>query len=172
MIVTGVAKIVDEEYRTFDFVSWSALSVEKNQESVGLVGKMIRVPRVILLLTYEKMPKKKVRFSRINIFARDKNTCQYCGKKHQKTDLNLDHVIPKSQGGVSSWENVVTSCIDCNRRKGGKTPKQARMKLIKKPVRPNWSASFNFSFKALRYKQWKKFLNFVDISYWNVELED
>ncbi len=171
MIFTGIARIVDEQYRTFDFMSWSQLGIETGHESVGIVGKAIRVPRVILLLTYDKLPKKRIRFSRINIFTRDKNTCQYCGTTLPKTELNLDHVVPKSQGGSSTWENVVTSCIDCNRKKGGRTPAQARMKLIRKPVRPNWRAGLGFSIKSIKYAEWKQFLNMIDISYWNVELE-
>ena len=172
MIYAGIAKIVDEQYRTFDFVSWSALSVEANHESIGIVGRIIRVPRVILLLSYEKIPKKHVRFSRYNIFARDKNICQYCGKSFQRNDLNLDHVVPRSKGGTSTWENVVSSCIECNRRKGGRTPYEAGMKLVKKAAKPNWTASLNFSLNSLKYRQWKQFLNIVDLSYWNVELEE
>jgi len=171
MIYAGIAKIVDEQYRTFDFESWSELSVNANQESIGIIGKIIRVPRVIISMTYEKIPKKRVRFSRYNIFARDKNTCQYCGIVYPRIDLNLDHVIPRSKGGMSTWENVVASCIDCNRKKGGRTPEQARMKLIKKPSKPNWTASLRFSLKALKYNEWKQFINIVDFSYWNLELD-
>lgn len=172
MVFAGVGKFVDEQYNTFDFASWSQLSVEENQESIGIVGKLLRVPRVILLLAYEKIPKKRVRFSRYNIFARDRNTCQYCGKIFPRTELNLDHIVPRSKGGTSTWENVVSSCLDCNRKKGGRTPQEAGLKLIKKPLKPAWTASLNFSLRSLRYEQWRHFLSIVDISYWNVELEE
>ena len=171
MVCTGVAKIVDEQYRTFDFVSWSAVAVEASHETIGVVGRVIRVPRVILLMNYDKMPKRRIRFSRYNIFLRDGNTCQYCGKKYQRDELNLDHVVPRSRGGMSTWENVVSSCIRCNRKKGGRTPLEAGMKLLRKPVRPNWTASLNYTLKSIKYAEWKQFLNLVDISYWNVELE-
>ena len=172
MVCTGIAKIVDEQYRTFDFQSWSELSVEVHEESIGLVGKLIRVPRVILLMTYEKIPKRRIRFSRYNIFARDKNTCQYCGKVFSKSELNLDHVVPRSGGGMSTWENVVASCLSCNRKKGGRTPKAAGMRLVRRPSKPKWTATLAFSLRSLKYREWKRFLDIVDFSYWNVELED
>ena len=99
----------------------------------------IQVPRVIRLTGYEKLPKHTVKFNRRNIFARDNNQCQYCGKKFPTSDLSLDHVVPRSQGGESTWENIVCACIDCNVRKGGRTPKQAHMGLIRKPEKPKRS---------------------------------
>ena len=104
-----------------------ALSPSKSSTSgVGIVGGVIRVPRVLLLIAYERVPKRHVRFSRFNIYARDNNTCQYCARRLPRTELNLDHVIPRSRGGLSTWENVVCSCHSCNRRKGGQTPEEAR----------------------------------------------
>ncbi len=137
----------------------------------GLVDRVIKVPRVILLLAYDRVPKRRVRFSRYNIFARDKNTCQYCGQNFSRSDLNLDHVIPRSQGGISSWENVVCSCHSCNRHKGGRTPAQAKMKLIVQPRRPAWTPPLNISLHEIMRKEWAPFLDFmVDVSYWNTEL--
>ena len=89
-----------------------------------------------------------------------------------KQELTLDHVVPKSQGGKSTWENVVCACGRCNRKKGGKTPEQANMKILNKPVKPKWGPFSNVFIKAVRYKEWEPFLNFVDVSYWNVELEN
>src|SRR5258708_5146783 len=134
LLYQGVARAVDEQYRIFDFDSWRELTVETHHERVGVIGGFIRVPRVLLLTAYERVPKRHVRFSRFNIYARDNNTCQYCGKHFPRTELNLDHVIPRSRGGISSWENVVCSCHGCNRRKGGRTPDEARMPLIKRPL--------------------------------------
>ncbi len=171
MVFRGVAKFVDKEYRTFDFQSWAALSVATDDESVGMVGRVIRVPRVILLQTYDRLPKKQVRFSRFNIYARDKNTCQYCARRLPKGDLNLDHVIPRSRGGLTTWENVVCCCIACNRKKGGMTPAEAKMHLVRKPVRPHWAECLNISLRHPTYREWLPFLNIVDFSYWNVELE-
>ena len=141
LLYQGAARAIDEEFRLFDFDSWSALAAASH-DSVGTIGRRIRVPRVIVLLAYEHLPKARVRFSRFNIYARDESTCQYCGRKYRRSELNLDHVVPRSRGGSTTWENVVCSCIACNLRKGGRTPEQAGMKLRKKPVRPRWTPFF------------------------------
>ena len=99
LLYQGIARAVNEQYQTFDFDSWSDLSLSAHDETIGLVNRVIRVPRVILLVTYDRVPKRQVRFSRYNIYARDKCTCQYCGRHLPRQELNLDHVIPRSQGG-------------------------------------------------------------------------
>jgi 5-methylcytosine-specific restriction endonuclease McrA len=171
LLYAGLAKAVNSQYETFDFDSWGQISIERNDETIGLVGRAIKVPRVILLIAYDRVPKRRIRFSRYNIFARDRNTCQYCGKKFARSELNLDHVVPRSQGGTSNWENVVCSCHECNRRKGGKTPEQARMRLIAHPRRPVWTPPLNISLREVIRKEWVPFLDFmVDVSYWNTEL--
>jgi 5-methylcytosine-specific restriction endonuclease McrA len=171
MIYLGIAKVIDRQYQIFDFASWSELSVAAHEEGIGSVGKIIRIPRVILLQTYDRLPKRQIRFSRFNIFSRDKSVCQYCGRHFPKHELNLDHVVPRSQGGITSWENVVCSCVNCNRKKGGRTPLQAQMRLVRNPVRPHWTECLNISPKSILYREWLPFLNIVDFSYWNVELE-
>jgi 5-methylcytosine-specific restriction endonuclease McrA len=170
LLYQGIAQAVNEQHQTFDFESWSHLSVSIHDESVGLVNRVIRVPRVILLVSYDRIPKRQVRFSRYNIYARDKLTCQYCGHKLPRHELNLDHVVPRSLGGTSTWENVVCSCHDCNRRKGGRTPHGAGMKLLKKPLKPKWTPFMQDAFNLSRYKEWLPFLSTIDISYWNTEL--
>ncbi len=172
LLYQGVAKAVDENYRTFAFDSWQDISVLDKTQSVGLVNKFIRVPRVILLINYDKIPKRYIKFSRANIFLRDKNKCQYCGKEFKKNDLNLDHVIPRAYGGISSWENIVCSCIKCNRIKGGRTPEEAKMKLTRKPKKPEWSPYYHISLTNILYKEWMPFLNLVDNTYWHIELEE
>jgi 5-methylcytosine-specific restriction endonuclease McrA len=170
LLYQGVARAVDEQYRTFDFDSWRDLGVEMHQERVGLVGGVIRVPRVLLLIAYERIPRRHVRFSRFNIFARDDNTCQYCGHRFPRTELNLDHVIPRSRGGLSTWENIVCSCHICNRRKGGRTPDEASMRLVRRPRRPEWTPYSTDMFSLRRYREWMPFLTNVDSAYWNTEL--
>ncbi len=173
LVYLDVARIVDEQFRIFDFKSWSELSVEMNDETIGLVDRVIKVPKVILLTTYDRLPRRRVRFSRYNIFARDKNTCQYCGRKFHRTELTIDHVIPRSLGGTTCWDNVVCCCIECNRKKGGRPPEMANMKLIAKPKRPTWTPYFGINLKnAFKREEWLPFLNFLDASYWNVELEN
>jgi len=170
LLYQGIARAVNEQYQTFDFDSWSHLSVSVRDDSIGLVNRAIRVPRVILLVGYDRVPKRQVRFSRYNIYARDKSTCQYCDRKLPRYELNLDHVIPRSRGGTSTWENVVCSCQECNRRKGGKTPLEAGMTMLRKPYRPKWTPFMQETFNLARYREWLPFLNTVDASYWNTEL--
>jgi len=170
LLYQGIACAVNEQYRTFDFESWADLSVSVHDDSIGLVNRVVRVPRVILLVAYDRLPRRQVRFSRFNIYGRDRNTCQYCGKKFARSELNLDHVVPRSQGGLSRWENVVCSCHVCNRRKGGQTPEQAGIRLLRPPRRPEWTPFMLETFSLRRYKEWTPFLSAVDVSYWNTEL--
>jgi 5-methylcytosine-specific restriction endonuclease McrA len=171
LLYQGIAKAVDDQYQTFDFDSWSALSASLNDETVGLVGQAVKVPRVILLVAYDRVPKRRVRFSRFNVFARDKNTCQYCGRRLPRSDLNLDHVIPRSKGGTSSWDNVVCSCFACNRKKGGLLLEETRMRLVHKPVQPEWTPFMIETFSFKHYREWLPYLSEVDAAYWNTELE-
>lgn len=171
LLYQGLAKAVDAQYRTFDYESWSALSTSVHDETIGLIGRAIRVPRVILLVSYDRVPRRRVRFSRFNVFARDKNTCQYCGRRFARNELNLDHVVPRSRNGESTWENIVCSCFVCNRIKGGRRPEEAGMRLIKKPVQPEWTPFMLETFSLRRYQDWVPFLNEVDAAYWNTELQ-
>ncbi|MBI2369178.1 MAG: HNH endonuclease [Deltaproteobacteria bacterium] len=170
LLYEGLARAVDEQFRTFDFESWSALAVALGDDSIGLVDRAIRVPRVIVLLAYDRFPKRHVRFSRANIYSRDRNTCQYCGRGFSRSDLNLDHVVPRSRGGLSSWENIVCCCLHCNKRKGGKTPVEAGMRLLRPPRKPRWTPLLHVALNPARYREWLPFLNAVDLAYWNTEL--
>jgi 5-methylcytosine-specific restriction endonuclease McrA len=180
LLYLGVARVVDPEFKTFDFESWAQLSAEVSlgaaadagSDFIKTVNRAIRIPRVIVLQLYDRIPKTKVRFSRHNIYMRDGNTCQYCGHELPRADLNLDHVVPRAQGGRTTWENVVCCCIDCNLSKGARTPDQAGMKLLKIPVRPRWTPTFRTNGGKVRYREWLPFLGLADASYWNVELED
>ncbi len=170
LLYRGMAKAVDEKYETFDFPAWRELDVKEEDDAIGIVGGAIRVPRVILLALFDRVPRRHVRFSRTNIYARDRNTCQYCGRRFARSQLNLDHVVPRAQGGRSTWENVVCSCVECNRRKGGRTPKQAAMRLIRTPVKPRWTPIAGTLTGRRDYPEWKPFLSIVDASYRNTEL--
>jgi 5-methylcytosine-specific restriction endonuclease McrA len=122
---------------------------------------------VILLIVYDHMPKKEVKFTRHNIFERDRNTCQYCGKAFDRNDLNLDHVIPRDRGGPTTWENIVCSCIECNTLKANRLPQEAGLLLIRKPKRPKWRPFVQITFALKQHDSWK---HFIDLAYWNVEL--
>lgn len=176
MLYCGDAKAVAENYDTFDFESWAEVSVAASSigkgEYIKTVTRIIKAPKVIILLRYGGFHRKRPRFSRLNIFRRDGGKCQYCGRGFPKNELTIDHVVPRALGGASRWDNVVCSCGACNRRKGGRTPEQAGMKLLAKPAEPQWGPFANLYVHAVRHKEWEPFVNFVDASYWNVELED
>jgi len=162
------------KWLNLDFESWQELSQLKAEfepdeyEWIHTVRFQIAVPRIIRLLGYDKLPRQEVKFNRRNIYARDGNRCQYCGKKFPTTELSLDHIIPKSQGGRTTWENICCCCVRCNVRKGGRTPEQASMKLIARPVKPRRSPVINIRLADERYWSWKQFL---DNAYWTVELK-
>lgn len=158
----------DGSFQTFNFTEWRDLSLrEPHEECVATISFKIRVPRVILVLVFDHLPKKEVKFTRHNIFERDRNTCQYCGRTFDRKDLNLDHVIPRERGGPTSWENIVCSCVECNTRKGNRTPQEAGMRLIRKPKRPKWRPFVQVNIGLPQHDSWK---HFIDLAYWNVEL--
>jgi 5-methylcytosine-specific restriction endonuclease McrA len=170
-----VVSMEDGQFATYDFVSWAELSAfraanfrQEEDDWVRTPTSEILSPRVIRLLSYDKMPKQTVKFNRRNIFARDHNQCQYCGKRFPTTELSLDHVIPRSQGGGTTWDNIVCACVDCNVRKGGRTPRQANMTLIRKPEKPKRSPLLNLKLSQKKYQSWQ---SFIDNAYWNVELK-
>jgi 5-methylcytosine-specific restriction endonuclease McrA len=172
LLFEGHAQVVfsgsDGAFQTFNFNQWHDFSQqEPHPESIHTVSFKIRVPRIILLLFFDRFPKKEVKFTRHNIFERDRNTCQYCGKNFERKDLNLDHVIPRDRGGPTTWENIVCSCIKCNTRKSNRTPHEAGMHLVRKPKRPKWRPFIQVNFTFNCPDIWKHFL---DLAYWNVEL--
>ncbi len=172
MLCQGNAHAVLQEngsFRTFGFDDWRDFSREADGKLkfVHGVNWRIAVPPIVLLVFYGKTPQKEVKLTRENIFARDKNTCQYCGNVVDKRDLNLDHIIPRHLGGETTWENLVCSCKDCNTRKAGRTPKQARMNPIRPPKKPLWRPYLDFNLERIPYEGWK---HFIDVSYWNVQL--
>ncbi|MBU6410943.1 MAG: HNH endonuclease [Verrucomicrobia bacterium] len=172
LLFQGQAQVVvhagDGSFRTFNFHEWRDFSADApHDESIHAVSFRIRVPRIILLLIYDRLPKKEVKFTRYNIFERDKNICQYCGRVFDRKDLNLDHVIPRDRGGPTTWENIVCSCVECNTQKANRTPQEAGLHLIRKPKRPKWRPFVQINFSTNRHDSWK---HFIDLAYWNVEL--
>lgn len=172
LLYQGVARALDEQFRLMDFDSWAAIAVAVSQEAIHTPTRAIRVPRVVVLVAHAHLPRHRVRFSRLNVYARDESTCQYCGRRLPRSELNLDHVVPRSRGGSTSWENVVCSCVSCNLRKGGRTPEEAGVRLLRAPTRPQWTSVFRAAARRALYRQWMPFLGMVDAAYWNVELRD
>ncbi len=163
----------DNSYANYNFQSWKEVSRMRRtfeahkHDWITTVNFDLVVPRVIRLLSYDRIPNKGIKFNRRNLFARDNNRCQYCGRKFPTQELSLDHVIPRRLGGQASWENIVCACMKCNVKKGGRTPAQAGMKLIHKPVMPRSHPVIHVHLSHDRYKSWKQFL---DHAYWSVEL--
>jgi 5-methylcytosine-specific restriction endonuclease McrA len=171
LLCSGAARALDKEFRSFDLSSWTELAAEVGDDVIHTPRMVLKVPRVVVLQAYDRLPRRQVRFSRQNIYLRDNFTCQYCGRQYARAQLNLDHVVPRSQGGRTSWENVVCSCVRCNLDKGGRTPAQAGLRLLNPPRRPSWS-SLSPAVGRIPYAEWLPFVDPVAASYWNAELED
>lgn len=142
--------------------------VEEYERQVRTVSFSIKMPSIIRLLRFVSIKKRKeLYFSRQNIFNRDKFSCQYCSKKLSQQELTFDHIIPRSKGGETNWENIVTACVSCNRKKAGRTPREARMRLIRKPFKPKWTPVFRITFQIKNTPDsWRDYL------YWNTELKN
>jgi len=175
LVCKGSAKILEPEtYQAHDIASWADVSASK-EKFEGYVIRSAKLslvaPEVIVLQKYEDIGQRSVVFSRRNIFKRDKYTCQYCGHQFRSEvamrDLTIDHVMPKSRGGKSTWENCVLACIDCNKVKADRTPDEAGLRLRKVPKKPSWSALSCIT-PGKRLKSWQ---NFIDETYWQIELE-
>ena len=139
--------------------------IEEYDLDIHSVSFTLKLPSVVRLLKMVKRHKSPIKFSRQNIYARDRHRCQYCGNRHATEELTYDHVFPKSRGGKTEWENIVTCNIDCNRVKGGRTPKEASMTLVRKPSRPTWIPALRITIGFHRVPEsWRDYL------YWNVEL--
>ncbi|MBI4659208.1 MAG: HNH endonuclease [Verrucomicrobia bacterium] len=174
LLFEGRAQVVlgtnDGAFETFNFTEWQDFSERQpHPESIHTISFRIRIPKVILLVLFDRLPKKEVKFTRFNVFERDKNICQYCGGTFDRKDLNLDHVIPKHKGGPTSWENIVCSCVPCNTKKANRTPQEAGMHLIRKPKRPKWRPFIQVNLGLSYHDSWRHFL---DVAYWNVEIAE
>ena len=179
LLFRDLAEVIHIEagrYVNYDFVSWREISQLKLQfeecdpgsDWLQSVHFAVEIPRVIRLLSYDKAPRHGMRFNRRNVFARDGNRCQYCGQRFSTSELSLDHVLPRSQGGDMAWKNIVCCCVACNSRKGGRTPQQAGMQLIREPKRPRQNPLLQGKLRNPKYESWKAFLS---DAYWSVDLK-
>lgn len=172
--IAEVVSVEDGRYVSYDFDDWTELSAFRREfepadhDWIRTVRLYIAAPRIVRVLTFAKLPRQEVKFNRRNLFARDNNTCQYCGKHFGSAQLSLDHVIPRSRGGTASWQNIVCACTKCNVRKGGRTPQEAHLQLIRPPVKPRRNPVVSITLSDDRYASWKQFL---DAAYWDVELK-
>ncbi|HOV74571.1 MAG TPA: HNH endonuclease [Candidatus Hydrogenedentes bacterium] len=171
LLYQGIARAVHPtDYSLYDFDNWCDLSrAAETGHFIHTVNFRIRVPEVVLLRVYNGFVQHDVRFSRRNIFERDKNTCQYCGRRVAKAELTIDHVVPRSRGGYDCWENLVLACMACNVRKANRTPEEAHMPLIRKPAKPTWLPQLGARVPTSQLMSWQRF---VDTAYWDVELRE
>jgi 5-methylcytosine-specific restriction endonuclease McrA len=171
--------VLNATYEPINIISWKrAISLlyqgkvevlAEYDREVRAVHFTVRLPSVLRLLKYVKIRKRihQVKFSRANIYARDHHTCQYCGSRCSTEDLTFDHVVPIVKGGSKTWDNIVTCCFECNHRKGGRSPAEAGMRLIRHPKEPEWVPSvlhITVGFQSAP-ESWRDYL------YWNLELE-
>lgn len=147
-------------YSAEEWVDFSTLNPGSREEDhVHTVRLRIRLPRILLLTGFDRLPLKEVRFTRVNLFERDGYTCQYCGRVLPARELNLDHVIPRHRGGRTCWENIATSCLRCNSRKANRLPHEAGMRLLRKPPRPRTRPYVTLSPDEVADESWKVFLH-------------
>lgn len=170
--------VLNATYEPLDVVSWQKAMtlwcqgkveiVEHHDKEIRAVSFTFRMPAVVRLLRFIRQRKRgRVPFTRANIYARDLHQCQYCGKSYSTADLTFDHVVPVSRGGRREWENIVTACVPCNRRKANRTPDEAGMLLRRTPRPPMNTPAFRLS---LGYRKAPE--NWRDYLYWNVSLDE
>ncbi|MEM9190070.1 MAG: HNH endonuclease [Myxococcota bacterium] len=157
LLFMGRAVALDDVYQSHDFGQWCELDVHEGCSCIGTTRGALRVPRLVVLATHSKTRRANARLTRDNVFRRDDYTCQYCGRRPGKRQLSLDHVVPKSRGGPARWDNLVTACADCNRRKGHKLPAECGMHPRNSPAEPRWSVVVCGDFDT-RFAEWEPFL--------------
>ncbi len=140
-----------------DFDSWASLEVPEDEPCVHAVRYRLKVPEILLLSDYDEVPRRRVTFSRRNVYRRDRNTCQYCGTRPPLEDLTVDHVTPRSRGGRTTWTNCVLSCVKCNRRKSNRTLAEAGVRLVREPREPTWSPCLSIP-HGQQKKSWVPFI--------------
>jgi len=177
LLFKKLAEVVTFEegrYSNYDFDSWLEVSefkqtfAPRDHDWLHTVRLSIAVPRIVRLLGYDRLPRQEVTLNRRNLYARDHSRCQYCGKHFATSELSIDHIIPRSRGGQTTWNNVVCACLSCNVKKGNRTPQEAGLKLFAPPLKPRRSPIININLGDRRYESWKQFL---DHAYWSVELK-
>ena len=168
LLYKGDARAVQPDYSTYDWENWVDIPVQPRDEFLATPGLRVKIPRVVILIHFDRLPPHDVRFTRKNVYLRDRNRCQYCRRSFTTRELNLDHVVPLSRGGKSTWENVVCCCLECNGKKGNLLPTEAGLRLHKRPIKPTWYPLIRISFRGPTYETWRSFL---DSAYWNAELE-
>jgi len=166
-LVKGTAKVITPDWTTHTLEEWieaSRFYTNGNGRMVHSPSLSFLAPDAIYLVTFDRLPQVEVVFSRANLLIRDRYTCQYCGKsvKNPK-DRTIDHILPRSRGGKTTWDNVVLCCRKCNLKKGDRTPEEAGMKLLAKPRAPRWESLIMEDFPHEKKKAWRQFLEYAGL---------
>lgn len=170
------------QYEVWDWATWSKLKLQSGEEGIVSVSTIYKMPEVLLLSKYDSMPTQKVNFCRRAIWKRDQYSCQYCGRKPPQDECTLDHIVPRSIGGETSWFNCVLACYQCNSQKADRKPEEAfkpkdkeraskwrgpsPMRLLKQPAKPEYSV-IKERIKIL--ETWK---HWIDKLYWEIPLDN
>lgn len=172
LLVQDLAQVVTDDYQTYDFDSWLEVSehvARSGNQFINSPNFRLAVPDVIILTRFHRIPPRTVKFNRRNIYIRDNHTCQYCGARPSREELTIDHVVPRSKGGRSEWENIVLACQSCNAKKGNRLLDDTSMKLSRPPRKPHWIGIVSHMLKCQERPSWQRF---VDMAYWNVDLRE
>jgi 5-methylcytosine-specific restriction endonuclease McrA len=157
LLWNDAARVVDpEDYQALTWRDWAKREPLEGMPCIRSARLKLLVPEVIALANFDRLPSAAIAFSRRNVAKRDHYTCQYCGAQPGAPAITIDHVIPRSQAGTSSWTNCVAACEPCNARKGDRTPDQAGMKLRHRPDRPEWKPFY--AAHGVRIESWAKFV--------------
>ncbi len=193
------ASIIDDGCQPWTWEEWAMLKPEDGEEGIRSCSGLFKIPEIIKLHKYDKLPQHQIHFSRRTIYKRDGNTCMYCHKKPGTEELTIDHVIPRSAGGQTTWDNCVLACVDCNSKKANRMPDHTTMvehvtdektgkvkdhyvpaftvyfydsstkKLSKTTIKKPKKPEFEVYKGEIPYRSWSQWLN---IAYWNVELKN
>jgi 5-methylcytosine-specific restriction endonuclease McrA len=159
-------RILDREFINYEYPDWVVFSemYADAYPTIGTVTGKIAIPEIIILKKYDSLPTRDIKFSRMSLVDRDKHTCAYCGGVFDKKKLTIDHIIPRAQGGKTTWMNTITACFTCNNVKANRTPEQANMHLRFKPRKPEWFSPFNNLKPDHPCKSWNHFMDKVTIT--------
>ena len=157
LLCNAAARVVDPgDYRMISWDEWVQLEPDDDAPCIRSARLRLKVPEVICLAHFDRLPNTSVTFSRRNVAKRDHYVCQYCGAQPGADSITIDHILPRSQGGATNWTNCAAACLECNARKGDRTPEQAGMRLRRRPVRPEWKPFYAAG--VVPIESWSRFL--------------
>lgn len=164
-VQTAITAVTRDQACVLDPVTYALMNFEEWAESGFETERVIRTPtlqvpapEITILVKYADRPPRGVSFSKPNLSRRDGYSCQYCGERLPERQLQIEHVVPRSRGGPTTWENCVAACADCNQQKANKTPQEAGMRLRNQPARPTWTPGLRLPYGTPMRASWVPFL--------------